>query len=225
MIHDTNLLLSGEEAAITALSTQPPRKEAGPLTPKLRAAALGNDMFFFGYHVSAEMRQMAGPMGGPMGDPMAGGPMGGGPGFKLSFVSDVLSGQIALTEDRTIHGRISLDFADAAKATKAKEDLDATLGMFRIMFPQMKGQMRGANPRMLAIAEKALEKARPVVVGNSVELPMEYETTIGELIEQAKPMMGMFGPGMGPGMGGMPGPPPVPQRPPVPPPNPVRPRR
>lgn len=199
LVHGSNMLLVGDEAAITALSANPPKGEAGPLTPKLRAAAASSDMLFFGYQVPPELAQMAGPMGGPM---------GGGMGMKLSFISDVKSGELSLREDRTIHGRLTLDFADAAKASKAKDDLDATLGMARMMMPAMKGQMPGINPKMMALAEKALDKARPVAAGNSVEIPLEYETTIGELIDQAKPMMGMFGPGMGgmpgPGMGGMP---------------------
>jgi hypothetical protein len=209
LLHEPNMLLMGDEADITALSAAPPKADVtGLLTPKLRAAAAGSDMFFFGYQVSPEMRQMAGPMGA-----------GGMPGFKLTFVNEVQGGFVAMTEDKTIHGRLSLEFVDGAKAGKAKEELDATLGMVRtMMLPNMKG-MPGMNPRLMTIAEKAIEKARPFVTGNSVEIPLEYETTIGELIDQAKPMMGMFGPGMGgPGMGAMPGPPPGP--PPFPQPQP-----
>jgi hypothetical protein len=202
LLLDPNLLLVGDEPAITAMANRPAGGNAGPLTPKLRAAASGNDMFFFGYQVSPAMAQMAGPMGG-----------GGPPGLKLSFITEVKGGHIALSEDKSIHGRISLDFADGAKAAKAKEDLDAALGMARMMLPNMKGQVPGMNPKMMALAEKALDKARPVVVGVSVEMPLEYETTIGELIDQAKPMMG----GFMPGMGGMPPPPgPVPQAPQAP---------
>ena len=216
IFHEPSLILLGDEAEITALSAQPPKADAvGPLTPKLRAAAAGNDTFFFGYQVTADMKKWAGPMGG-----------GGMPGMKLSFISDVQAGHIALTEDKAIHGRMALDFADGAKASKAKEDLDAALGMARMMFPQMKGNMPGINPRMMTIAEKALDKARPAVSGSSVEIPLEFEITIGELIEEAKPMMGMFMPGMGPGMGAMPpGPRPGPPPGPFPQPQPIRKKR
>jgi hypothetical protein len=195
LVHASNILIVGDEAALTDFAKKPPAAE-GPLAPAIRAAKSQRSLFFVGFQVPPELAQMA----------KAGPPV---PMMKLDFVNDLKGGHVALSEGASLSASLGLYYPDAAKAKKAKEDIDSLLGVARMtMVPQMKGMPMPGMAENVALFEKALNRMRPTVSGTMVEVPIELDTTIGDMVEKFQPMMQQFGGGF-PGLGG-PGPMPKP---------------
>ena len=188
-LHGPRIAILGAEADIVDYLKQPPAP-AGPMAPMLRAAGSDSSMIFVAFQGSLLRNAPMGPMG-----PMA--LMGGVPEFQ--------QGRFTLNDGTRMAGNLALDFADAAKAATAKDNLDKMLDMARKTVPMQMKMMPGP---MAGLVEKTLAKATPALSGTTVNVPIDIEMSMGDLVEKMQPMfamMAMMGGGMGPGFGPGPG--------------------
>ena len=164
------------------------------MAASIRAAGSDSNMFFVAFNGGALKKAGGGPMG-----PMA----------MMGVFPEIKSGRVMFSDGSRITGNVALDFADDASAKTAKDLLDTMLGALRMTAPQ---QVKMMPAGMGDMAIKALDKARPTQSGATITVPIEVETTMGDLAEKLPPLMGAMafgggpGPGFGPGPGIGPGP-------------------
>lgn len=94
--------------------------------------------------------------------------------------------QLSLQEDKTIRLGLRLKFPDAEKATKGKETIENLLGGVRLMAGGFK---KGLPPGGDKIVDAALASIKPTANADTVDVPVQINTTIGELAELSKPMI------------------------------------
>ena len=146
----------------------------------IQAAGSDGSMIFVAFRAPA-MRKGAGPMG-PM---------------MMGVMPDFETGRFTMNDGTRMVGNLALDFADAAKAATAKDNLDKMLDAARLMVPMQANMMPGADGRP-GREDARQGEARPF--RSDRQLPIEIEMSMGDLVEKVQPMMAMLAMG---GMGGM----------------------
>ena len=167
LLYGPRTMIIGSEADIVDYLKQPPVAE-GPMAPMLCAAGADESMFRIAFQGTI-LR--------------TGGMIGTLPIFD--GLPEVQSGRVTLTDGTKMIGTLAFDFADDAKAAEAKDGLAKVLDDFRTIMP---GQIRrefvlGANV-FAGLVEKSLAKAHPSQKGNVVTVPIEVDSSLGDLVER-----------------------------------------
>ena len=181
-------IMNGTKEMVTALITGTPK--AGPLSASLKEAAASKALFFAAFQTTPELAELREKGVAVARDTVP----------AVEAIAEATAGQITVSEDKSLKIALKLKYADADQAAKAKQSLEELTKQGADFLGGAK-DMAKAFPdgeKLLPLVESALASVKPAVEGDTLTVPVQIDSTIGELFGTAMKMMPMGGPPKGP---------------------------
>jgi hypothetical protein len=177
LLSPTRVMIGPKELVTGALTTKAPKD--GPLSASLKEAASSKACVFAAFRMTPELVDLRDKGLGAAGDAAMG----------TEAIAAAEAGQLTITEDKSLKIALKLKYADPDQAAKAKQSLEELVKKGTEFLDGARDMVKGQPAeKLLPLAESALASVKPAVAGETLTVPLEIDSTIGDLLDTALKM-------------------------------------